>query len=189
MAGHIGFELRCAERIFISLNMRQCSDFPELTQTVLSSRENNFLCEAGLLVAGPHPREAGRPVFQVHHIGVRMGLEPLRASAFLGIGIQYRRRASYDPGIIGRRQNEQEDCSLSARQCRQTERQWWPMEGRGSVIPDGNSSSSPPPAPVGLRGVAVVRRDGARRPIETDRGGRNKPEKIQVDNAKKGRFT
>jgi len=25
--------------------------------------------------------------------------------------------------------------------------------------------------------------------IETDRGGRNKPEKIQVDNAKKSRFT
>src|SRR6202521_502422 len=35
--------------------------------------------------------------------------------------------------------NEQEDCSLYARHCLQTERQWWPMEGRGSVIPDGNS--------------------------------------------------
>src|ERR1700720_2656560 len=36
--------------------------------------------------------------------------------------------------------NEQEDCSLCARHCPQTERQWWPMEGRGSVIPDGNSA-------------------------------------------------
>src|ERR1700686_3664417 len=35
--------------------------------------------------------------------------------------------------------NEQEDCSIYARHCLQTERQWWPMEGRGSVIPDGNS--------------------------------------------------
>jgi hypothetical protein len=33
----IGFELRCAERIFISLNIRQCSDFPEPPQTVTSS--------------------------------------------------------------------------------------------------------------------------------------------------------
>jgi hypothetical protein len=32
-------------------------------QTVLSSRENNVLCGAGLLVAGTHPREAARPVF------------------------------------------------------------------------------------------------------------------------------
>jgi hypothetical protein len=85
-------------------------------------------------------------------------VEPLRASEFLGIGIQYRRRASYDPGMIGRRQNEQEDCSLCARHCPQTERQWWPMEGRGSVIPDGNSKLlSPPPAPVGLRGVETQR--------------------------------
>ena len=30
----------------------------------------------------------------------------------------------------------------------------------------GTPSSSPPPAPVGLRGVAVVRRDGAPRPRE-----------------------
>jgi len=61
-----------AERIFISLNMRQNSDFPEPPQTAPSSRENNFLCEAGSLVAGTHHREAGRPVFQVHHIGVRI---------------------------------------------------------------------------------------------------------------------
>jgi hypothetical protein len=31
-----------------SLNMRQYSDFPEPPQTVPSSRENDFLCEAGL---------------------------------------------------------------------------------------------------------------------------------------------
>jgi hypothetical protein len=50
--------------------MRQYSDFPEPPQTVPSSRENNFLCEAGLLVAGTHPREAARPAFQVHHIAL-----------------------------------------------------------------------------------------------------------------------
>jgi hypothetical protein len=49
--GHIGFELRCAERKFISLNMRQYSDFPGPPQTVPSSRENNFLCEVGSWVS------------------------------------------------------------------------------------------------------------------------------------------
>src|ERR1700680_1039512 len=37
VAGHIGFELRCAERIFISLNMRQFSDSQEPQQTARSS--------------------------------------------------------------------------------------------------------------------------------------------------------
>jgi hypothetical protein len=61
------------------------------------------------------------------------------------------RRASNDPGIIARRANEQEDCSLSARHCLQTERQWWPMEGRCLSAPTPKSkllspaSASRPP--------------------------------------------
>jgi hypothetical protein len=43
MAGHIGFELRCAERIFISLNARQCFDLPASVQTVPPFQENKFL--------------------------------------------------------------------------------------------------------------------------------------------------
>ena len=54
--------------------------------------------------------------------------------------------------------NEQEDCSLSTRHCPQTERQWWPMEGRGSVIPDGNSKFLSPASagrpPRGCGGAA-----------------------------------
>jgi hypothetical protein len=34
VAGHIGFELRCAERKFISLNTRQCSRFEPSAETV-----------------------------------------------------------------------------------------------------------------------------------------------------------
>jgi hypothetical protein len=33
MAGHIGLELRCAKRKFISLNVRQYSDLPAPVQT------------------------------------------------------------------------------------------------------------------------------------------------------------
>jgi hypothetical protein len=39
--GHIGFELRCAERIFISLNIQQFSDSLEPEQTVLRSQGNS----------------------------------------------------------------------------------------------------------------------------------------------------
>jgi hypothetical protein len=53
VAGHIGFELRCEERKFISLNIRQYSDSPEPAQTVLLSQENNFLCGDGSLFS-PH---------------------------------------------------------------------------------------------------------------------------------------
>src|ERR1700675_3571710 len=106
--------------------------------------------------------------FRVRHIGVRIlsrgliGFKPQQDSEFFDIGQHHRRRVSYDQGVIERRKNEQEYCSLSARHCLQTERQWWPMEGRYLSAP----SSSPPPAPFGLRGVAVVQRDGALRPRE-----------------------
>jgi hypothetical protein len=44
VAGHIGFELRCAERKFISLTSRPNSVLRETAQTVAVSRENNLLC-------------------------------------------------------------------------------------------------------------------------------------------------
>jgi hypothetical protein len=44
VAGHIGFELRCAERIFISLRNRIGSDLRKPVQTVATSQENNLLC-------------------------------------------------------------------------------------------------------------------------------------------------
>src|ERR1700680_352139 len=60
--------------------------------------------------------------------------------------------------MIALRANEQEDCSLYARHCLHTERQWWPMEGRGSVIPDGNSKFLSPASagrpPRGCGGAA-----------------------------------
>src|ERR1700730_16220428 len=54
--------------------------------------------------------------------------------------------------------NEQEDWSLDGRHWLHTERQWWPMEGRGSVIPDGNSKFLSPASagrpPRGCGGAA-----------------------------------
>jgi hypothetical protein len=43
VAGHIGFELRCAGRIFISLRCRRSSELLGLAQTVAPSQENNIL--------------------------------------------------------------------------------------------------------------------------------------------------
>jgi Protein of unknown function (DUF3489) len=49
----------------------------------------------------------------------------------LGIANLHRRAmADRVPGMIALRQNQQDDCSLSARHSLQTERQWWPTEGR-----------------------------------------------------------
>jgi hypothetical protein len=44
VAGHIGFELRCAERKFISLRYRVSSDLRGVAQTAAVSRENDLLC-------------------------------------------------------------------------------------------------------------------------------------------------
>src|SRR6516162_6069405 len=63
--------------------------------------------------------------------------------------------------MIVRRGNGQEDCSFSARHSRQTERQCCPWRPTLWSAPSQGFASSPPPAPVGLRGVAVVQRDGA----------------------------
>jgi hypothetical protein len=43
MPGHVGFELRCAERKFISLTSRASLDLGDMVQTVASSRENDLL--------------------------------------------------------------------------------------------------------------------------------------------------
>jgi hypothetical protein len=50
VAEHIGFELRCAERKFISLNIRQGSDSREPTQTVLSFRRIIFWYHIGVRI-------------------------------------------------------------------------------------------------------------------------------------------
>src|SRR5580704_17024539 len=44
VAGHIGFELRCAERKFISLGYRVSSDLRGAAQTAAIPRENDLLC-------------------------------------------------------------------------------------------------------------------------------------------------
>jgi hypothetical protein len=70
----------------------------------------------------------------------------------------------FDPGMIGRRQNQPEDRSFSARLRVQTERQWWVTEPSCR----GRSGSSPLPrqrrcASAGLRWWrAMVRRDPER---------------------------
>jgi hypothetical protein len=164
MAGHIGFELWCAERKFISLNMRQYSDFPEPPQTVPSSRENNFLCEAGLLVAGTHPREAARPVFQVHHIGVRiLSRDSNRCehpnSSASGFSTGGELRTIQEGSRCGQMSKRIADFPLDIPGKQSVSGgQWRPILIASNVLS--------PPAPVGLRGVAVVRRAGAPRPRE-----------------------
>src|SRR5580704_18468254 len=44
VAGVVGFELRCAERKFISLTSRPNLDLRDTAQTVAVSREDNLLC-------------------------------------------------------------------------------------------------------------------------------------------------
>src|SRR5580700_8714768 len=47
VAGHIGFELRCAERKFIPLTSRAVSDSGDMAHTLAVSAENNLLCRTG----------------------------------------------------------------------------------------------------------------------------------------------
>ena len=44
VAGHVGFELRCAERKFISLTSRVSSDSGAPAETAAVPRENDLLC-------------------------------------------------------------------------------------------------------------------------------------------------
>jgi hypothetical protein len=44
VAGHIGFELRCAERKFISLRCRVSSNLGDPDQTAVVFSENDLLC-------------------------------------------------------------------------------------------------------------------------------------------------
>src|ERR1700722_17577670 len=55
LAGHIGFELRCAERKFISSSIRQDSDSREPTQTVLSFRRIIFWYHIGVRILSRGP--------------------------------------------------------------------------------------------------------------------------------------
>jgi hypothetical protein len=58
VAGHIGFELRCAERIFISLRNRIGSDLRKPVQTVAPPRRIIFSAGAGLLAVRTRLRRA-----------------------------------------------------------------------------------------------------------------------------------
>src|ERR1700726_4944872 len=64
--------------------------------------------------------------------------------------------------MIARRANGQEDCSLYARHCLQTERQWWPMEADTYCL-QGPLPRQRRSASAGLRWCgALVRRDPER---------------------------
>jgi hypothetical protein len=168
VAGHIGFELRCAKAKFISLNMRQYSDSRERRQTVRSFKENNLLYEAGVLVACTQPFSFVASQFESSHGGL-IGFGPRKDfSIFRCFDIghitsgelrtihegsrcgQMSKRIAHFPLDIVRKQ------SVSGGQ--------WRAEVRSFQM--ATPSSSPPPAPIGLRGVAVVQRDGALRPRE-----------------------
>src|SRR5580700_4051495 len=76
VAGHIGFELRCAERKFISLTSRRNSDLRDTAQMVALSREDNLLwlgpdCFLIAVALSPILRAAHRAV-SLHPIEVRI---------------------------------------------------------------------------------------------------------------------
>src|SRR5580704_17306806 len=81
MAGHIGLELRCAERIFISLNSRQSSDLPVPAQIVPSSQRNNFLFQvypaaqllAHDLLGAASAHRSSNPVTRAYRIRTAVG--------------------------------------------------------------------------------------------------------------------
>jgi NADPH:quinone reductase-like Zn-dependent oxidoreductase len=50
VADHIGFELRCADRKFISLTWRVSSNFGASAETTAVPRENDLLCWSGSLL-------------------------------------------------------------------------------------------------------------------------------------------
>jgi hypothetical protein len=61
VAGHIGYELRCAERKFISLRSRVTSNLGDTAQTVRSFEEDNLPCW-GRTVPDPTLRAAHQAV-------------------------------------------------------------------------------------------------------------------------------
>jgi hypothetical protein len=64
VAGHIGFELRCAERKFISLRNHRGSDLRKPVQTIAPPRRIIFSAGAGLLAVRA-PSSSGAPSGQV----------------------------------------------------------------------------------------------------------------------------
>jgi hypothetical protein len=74
VAGHIGFELRCAKRKFISLNFQQSSDFLHLRRPSYRRRRAFFSSKIGLIV----PRGSVDQPFMID--GAR---DKLHATAYL----------------------------------------------------------------------------------------------------------
>ena len=103
LAGHVGFELRCAERKFISLSIRQDSDSREPTQTVLSFRRIIFWYHIGVRILS-----RGLIGFEPQRDIRNSSIADLRSSTGETIALPDCRDVmmvsppiSYDPGMIG----------------------------------------------------------------------------------------
>jgi hypothetical protein len=131
VAGVVGFELRCAERKFISLRCRVSSDSGAPAETAAVPRENDLLrwgwtVSSPPVAVSPTLRNARRAVAP-HHIKVRI-LSPRQVGYELRWEGVDSAASSCTSVQCLRRSNQPEDCSLSARLPVQTERQWWATE-------------------------------------------------------------
>src|SRR5580704_2529181 len=125
VAGVVGFELRCAERKFISLRCRVSSDSGTPAETAAVPREND------LLRWGCSPRLPSRPHCEPHterspHLTSKFeSSHPGRSDTNFDGREWIQQLLSCTSVQCLRRSNQPEDCSLSARLPEQTERQWW----------------------------------------------------------------
>ena len=178
MAGHIGFELRCAERKFISLTSRRNSDFRDTARWSRSPGRIIFSARAGLFPDRSRPlAHVASGAVSLRHIEVRIFS---RRQVGFELRCAGRRFSSFKPhlgAMLGRSRN---DCGAKTSQkiahflldflCKQS------VSG-GQRSPHAERlrlqgpQSSPPPAPLCLRGVAVVAANGAPRPREEPRHG------------------
>jgi hypothetical protein len=106
MAGHIGFELRCAGSKFISLDTGQYLRFKHLAETEFVPPGNYFLHVEGLLVAR-YRSEAPPAVFQCRSRRSSNPLNRARQNSKLR-PIRYERR---DHSMIRRALKEPQDYS------------------------------------------------------------------------------
>jgi hypothetical protein len=110
MAGHIGFELRCAERKFISLRRRWSSVLRTPGQTVANSQGNNLLCltrghTPAVALMEPRTARSGfsRSKFESCDRGsldTNSDAQREDAAASGRVGVAH---ALHDPGMIARR--------------------------------------------------------------------------------------
>jgi hypothetical protein len=132
--------------------------FPVPAQTVLSSQKNNILFQPKGNAASHAVRRPGFNTSEFEAVTRAERIRRLRnpnCAACL-------RASQRDPEMLALRENEQEDCSLSA--SLQRERQWW--QCRPTLRSAPSPKSSPPQrrsASAGLRWCsALVRRDHER---------------------------